>query len=189
MQKCIYFSRNNISKQTLIWINTTINIIDKYNKINKQLFCLLCNDCIYLIYSDILPQSLRQISGARPEICLPPKNIHIPAQEGRPRSSVAWGEGQRAAGVKSRKEERLRQQRGDKKDSCRFLVRLPAARFWSVCLAPRSLGPVEQSARRLPCNWASPFHTENGMGTLPRRQARLPRRSVDFCFHLKASQF
>lgn len=107
-------------------------------------------------------------TGARPEICLSPKNIRIPAQEGWLGFSAAWAEGQRAG--EERGEERWRQQRRRtawKKRERIFLGRFPAARFWSVRLAPRSLGPVEQSAGRLPCSWDSSFHTAKGTGTLP----------------------
>lgn len=121
-------------------------------------------------------------TGARPEICLSPKNIRIPAQEGRLGFSAAWAEGQRAGG-----EERWRQQRSRKRKEKRasFLGRFPAARFWSVRLAPCSLGPVEQSTGRLPCNWDSSFHTENGTGTPRHRRVQIPRLCVDFAFHFK----
>lgn len=113
----------------------------------------------------------------------PLKSIRIPAQEGWLGFSAAWAEGQRAAGG----EERWRRQssRKERKRVRRFLGRFPAARFWSVRLAPCSLGPVEQSTARLRCNWASSFHKENGTGTPRRRWVQIPRRCVDFCFLFK----
>lgn len=124
-------------------------------------------------------------TGARPEICLSPKNIRIPTQEGRLGSSAARAEGQRAGG-----EERWGQQRGrkERRGERLSLGRFPAARSRSVRLAPCSLGPVEQSTGRLPCNWDSSFHTENRTATPRQRRVRMPPLRVDFCFDLKPSQ-
>lgn len=101
-------------------------------------------------------------TGARPEICLSPKNIRIPAQEGRLGFSAARAEGQRAGEERRGEVKTAEEKNGEEKESVFFLGRFPAARFWSVRLAPCSLGPVEQSTGRLPCNWDSSFHTEKG---------------------------
>ena len=85
-------------------------------------------------------------TGARPEICLSPKNIRIPAQEGRLGFSAAWADGQRAGGEERRGEDsRGVERRGERERLFFFLGRFPAAWFWSARLAPCSLGPVEQS--------------------------------------------
>lgn len=74
-------------------------------------------------------------TGARPEICLSPKNIRIPAQEGRLGSSAAWAEGQRAGGEERRGED----SRGVEKE------RRGERLFWAGSQQPDS----DQSASRL----------------------------------------
>lgn len=119
-------------------------------------------------------------TGARPEICLSPKNIRIPAQEGWLGFSAAWAEGQRAGLEERRGEDSRGEEWRRKRESVFFLGRFPAARFWSVRLAPCSLGPLEQSTGRLPCNWDSSFHTAKGTGTLP--SIHTPSLCVNFWF-------
>lgn len=94
--------------------------------------------------------------------------------------SAVWAEGQRAGREERWGQQRSRKERKGRERRASFLGRFPAARFWSVRLAPCSLGPVEQSSGRLPCNWNSSFHTENGTGTLRHRRVQIPPRCVHF---------
>lgn len=99
--------------------------------------------CIILTLSHFImwicmTSPLSLCTGARPEICLPPKNIRIPAQEGRLGFSAARAEGQRA-GEERRGEERWRQQRRrtERKKRAYF--------FWAASQQPDS----DRSASRL----------------------------------------
>lgn len=75
-------------------------------------------------------------AGARPEICLSPKNIRIPAQEGWLGFSAAWAEGQRAGGEERRGEDSRGAERRAKKNV--FF-------FWASSQQPDS----DRSASRL----------------------------------------
>lgn len=75
-------------------------------------------------------------TGARPEICLSPENIRIPAQEG-------WRLASQLLEPRGKEQEESRG-RGERRGRRRGLP---------LGLVGPSLGPVEHGPGRLPCNW------------------------------------
>lgn len=123
-------------------------------------------------------------TGARPEICLSPKNIRIPTQEGWLGSSAARAEGQRAGGEERRgKDSRGVKRRGKESvffwaasqqpDSDRSASRLVPSVQWS-----RARGDCPVIGTALSIRKMEPEHS----------RVQIPRLCVDFCFDLKPSQ-
>lgn len=115
---------------------------------NSCTFALLfVSVCIILTLSHLImwicmTSPLSLCTGARPEICLSPKNIRIPAQEGWLGFSAARAEGQRAGGEERRGEDSRGEGRRGKRErifsgplpSSQILIGPPRALF------PRSTG-------------------------------------------------
>lgn len=110
----------------------------------------------------------------------PPKSIHIPAQEGRLGFS--------AVPELRGKEQDERKERGEDGRGVEKEERGERL-FWAGSQQPDSdqsasrLVPLVQwsrTTRRLPCNWDSSFHTENGTGTPWHYRAPSPPRGFLF---------
>lgn len=129
-------------------------------------------------------------TGARPEICLSPKNIRIPAQEGRLGFSAAWADGQRAGGEERRGEDSRGVERRGKRERLFFSGPLP-----SILIGPpRALFPRSSGAEHggdCPVIGTALSIRKNGTGKTQRHrraQIPLPVSVRILCFDLKPSQ-
>lgn len=129
-------------------------------------------------------------TGARPEICLSPKNIRIPAQEGRLGFSAAWADGQRAGGEERRGEDSRGVERRGKRERLFFSGPLP-----SILIGPpRALFPRSSGAEHggdCPVIGTALSIRKNGTGKTQRHrraQIPLPVSVWILCFDLKLSQ-
>lgn len=126
---------------------------------------------VWICMTGLLSSSV-QAPGLK-SVC-PPKSIHIPAQEGRLGfSAVPQSRGKE----QEERKERGKDGRGVEKEKREERL------FWAGSQQPDSdqsasrLVPLVQWSRttgRLPCNWDSSFHTENGTGTPWHRRAQIP---------------